>query len=76
MKDLLVVISQALVNHPDRVSVREVQGPHTSVLELRVAKEDLGQVIGREGKTANSIRTLLNAASAKSRRRTVLEIVE
>ncbi|MCP4745565.1 MAG: KH domain-containing protein [Desulfobacteraceae bacterium] len=76
MKDLIKFIAQALVDLPDEVSVTEVAGNQTSVLELKVAKEDLGKIIGRQGRTARSIRTLLSAASAKVKKRTVLEIIE
>ncbi len=76
MKDLIKYIAQALVDNPDRVEVSEVQGEQTSVMELRVAKEDLGKVIGKQGKTAKAMRTILSAASAKVHKRTVLEIIE
>jgi predicted RNA-binding protein YlqC (UPF0109 family) len=76
MKDLIGYIAQALVDHPDEVSVTEVEGNQTSVLELKVAKEDLGKVIGKQGRTARAMRTILGAASAKMNKRTVLEIIE
>jgi predicted RNA-binding protein YlqC (UPF0109 family) len=76
MKDLIKYIAQALVDNPDKVEVSEVQGEQTSVMELRVAKEDLGKVIGKQGKTAKAMRTILSAASAKVHKRTVLEIIE
>ena len=76
MKDLIKYIAQALVDNPDEVSVEEVAGNQTSVLELKVAKEDLGKVIGKQGRTARAMRTVLSAASAKVKKRTVLEIVE
>ena len=76
MKDLISYIAQALVDHPDQVSVTEVEGDQTSVLELKVAKEDIGKVIGKQGRTARAMRTILSAASAKIKKRTVLEIVE
>ena len=76
MKDLVKYIAQALVDNPDDVVVSEVEGEQTSVIELRVAKEDLGKIIGKHGRTAQSIRTILSAASAKNRKRAVLEIVE
>ena len=76
MKDLINYIAQALVDHPEQVSVNEVEGNQTSVLELKVAKEDIGQVIGKQGRTARAMRTILSAASAKIKKRTVLEIVE
>ena len=76
MKDLIKYIAQTLVDHPEQVSVNEVEGSQTSVLELKVAKEDLGKVIGKQGRTARSMRTILSAASAKVKKRTVLEIIE
>jgi predicted RNA-binding protein YlqC (UPF0109 family) len=76
MKDLIKYIAQALVDHPDQVSVSEVVGNQTSVMELKVAKEDLGKVIGKQGRTARAMRTVLSAASAKVKKRTVLEIIE
>lgn len=76
MKDLVKYIAQALVDNPDDVIVSEVEGEQTSVIELRVAKEDLGKIIGKHGRTAQSIRTILSAASAKNKKRAVLEIVE
>ena len=76
MKDLINYIAQALVDYPDKVTVTEVEGNQTSVLELKVAKEDLGKVIGKQGRTARAMRTILSAASAKLRKRTVLEIIE
>ena len=76
MKELIKYIAQALVDHPDQVSVSEVEGNQTSVLELKVAKEDLGKVIGKQGRTARAMRTILSAASAKVRKRSVLEIIE
>ena len=76
MKDLIKYIAQALVDNPDQVSVEEVEGNQTSVLELKVAKEDLGKVIGKQGRTARAMRTILSAASAKIKKRSVLEIIE
>ncbi len=76
MKDLINYIAQALVDHPEQVNVTEVEGDQTSVLELKVAKEDIGKVIGKQGRTARAMRTILNAASAKIKKRTVLEIIE
>lgn len=76
MKDLIEFIAKALVDHPDQVRVSEVEGERTSVIELTVAKEDLGKVIGKQGRTARAIRTLLSAASTKIRKRSVLEIIE
>ncbi|MCX5896743.1 MAG: KH domain-containing protein [Proteobacteria bacterium] len=76
MKELVKYIAKALVDSPDEVSVNEVEGEQTSVIELRVAKSDLGKIIGKHGKTAQSIRTILSAASAKLGKRAVLEIIE
>ncbi|MBW1899209.1 MAG: KH domain-containing protein [Deltaproteobacteria bacterium] len=76
MKDLIEYIAQALVDNPQEVEVTEVLGNQTSVLELKVAKEDLGKVIGKQGRTARAMRTILSAASAKIKKRTVLEIIE
>jgi len=76
MKELIKYISQALVDFPDKVEVNEIIGEQTSVIELHVAKEDIGKVIGKQGRTAQAIRTILSAASAKLHKRTVLEILE
>ncbi len=76
MNEFIVNIVRALVDNPDDVSVAEVEGNQTSVLELKVAKEDLGKVIGKQGRTARAMRTILSAASAKVKKRTVLEILE
>ena len=76
MKELIKYIAQALVDSPDQVSVSEIAGNQTSVLELKVAKEDLGKVIGKQGRTARAMRTILSAASAKVKKRSVLEIIE
>ncbi len=76
MKDLISYIARALVDNPEHVKVTEVEGNQTSVLELKVAKEDLGKVIGKQGRTARAMRTILSAASAKVKKRTVLEIIE
>jgi hypothetical protein len=76
MKDLVEYIAKSLVDQPDVVKVIEVEGERTSVIELSVAKEDLGKVIGKQGKTARAMRTILSAASTKQRKRTILEIIE
>ena len=76
MKELVTEIAKALVDSPDEVSVREVAGEQVTVLELRVAATDLGKVIGKQGRTARSIRTLLGAAGMKLNRRFTLEILE
>jgi predicted RNA-binding protein YlqC (UPF0109 family) len=76
MKELVEMIAKALVDNPDQVMVTEVEGEQTTVLELRVAPTDLGKVIGKQGRTARCIRTLLGAAGMKLRKRFVLEILE
>ncbi len=76
MKELIEMIAKALVDNPDEVSVTEVEGEQTTVLELRVAQTDLGKVIGKQGRTARAIRTLLGASGMKLRKRFVLEILE
>ena len=76
MKELILIIAKSLVDKPDEVEVTEVKGDKTIVLELRVAKEDLGKVIGKQGRTAHAIRTILNATATKLKVRAVLEIIE
>jgi len=76
MKELVEYIAQALVDNPTQVAVTEIDGSHSLVLELKVAKEDIGKVIGKQGRTALAIRTILSAAAAKGRKRAVLEILE
>ena len=76
MKDLIAYIAKALVDKPEEVGVTEIEGEQTSVLELKVAKEDLGKVIGKQGRTARAMRTILSAASTKIKKRSVLEIIE
>ena len=76
MKELVEYIAKVLVDNPDEVTVTELEGKQTSVIELRVAKEDLGKVIGKQGRTARAIRTILGAASTKLKKRSVLEILE
>jgi uncharacterized protein len=76
VKDLVQYLAKALVSQPEAVEVKETQGDTASVVELRVAKEDLGRIIGKQGRTAKSIRTILNAAASKANRKVVLEIVE
>ncbi len=76
MKDLVELIARALVDKPEEVMVTAIEGNQATVLELKVAKEDLGKIIGKQGRTARSLRTIIGAASAKLRRRVVLEIVE
>lgn len=76
MKELIEYIAKALVDHGDVVKVTEVEGERTSVIELSVAKEDIGKVIGKQGRTAIAMRTLLSAAGMKQRKRTILEIID
>jgi predicted RNA-binding protein YlqC (UPF0109 family) len=76
MKELLEMIAKVLVDNPDQVQVTEVEGEQTTVLELRVAQSDLGKVIGKQGRTARAIRTILGAAGMKMHKRFVLEILE
>ena len=76
MKDLIAYIAKALVDRPEEVAVTEIEGEQTSVIELKVAKEDLGKVIGKQGRTARAMRTILSAASTKINKRSVLEIIE
>ena len=76
MKDLITEIVQALVDQPEEVSVNEIGGSYTTMLEVSVAKTDMGKVIGKQGRTAQAIRTLLSAASGKNRKRYILEIME
>jgi hypothetical protein len=76
MKDLVVFIAKALVDQPGDVVVTEVEGEQASVLELRVAKDDMGKVIGKQGRTAKAIRTVVNAAATRLKKRAVLEIIE
>jgi predicted RNA-binding protein YlqC (UPF0109 family) len=76
MKDLIAYIAKALVDKPEEVVVTEIRGQQTSVIELKVAKEDLGKIIGKQRRTARATRTILSGASAKIKRRATLEIVE
>ncbi len=76
MKDIVEQVAKALVDQPDTVEVREGEGEQTTVYELRVAKEDLGKVIGKSGRTAKALRTILSAAGLKLNKRYVLEILE
>lgn len=76
MKDLILVIAKSLVDKPEEVELKEVEGEKTTVFELRVAKEDLGKVIGKQGNTARAIRVILNATATKLKKRAVLEIIE
>ncbi len=76
LRELIDFMARALVDLPDQVTVRLIEGEQTTVIELKVAKEDLGKVIGKQGRTARAIRTILNGASTKLKKRTVLEILE
>ena len=76
MKELVQFLAQQLVNDPEAVEVRETHSDTASILELRVAKEDLGRVIGKQGRPAKSIRTILNAVASRTNRKVVLEIIE
>jgi len=76
MKELVLFLAKNLVNDPDAVDVKETQGDTASVLELKVAKDDIGRVIGKQGRTAKSIRTILNAAASRNNRKVILEIIE
>lgn len=76
LKELVEYMAKALVDSPDDVRVAEIEGEKTSVIELNVAKDDLGKVIGKQGRTARAMRTILSAASTKARKRAVLEIIE
>jgi predicted RNA-binding protein YlqC (UPF0109 family) len=76
MKELVELIARELVDQPDKVKVKEIEGHQATVLELRVADGDLGKVIGKQGRTARAIRTILNASGIKLKKRFVLEIVE
>ena len=76
MKDLITEILKALVDHPEEVSVNEIGGTHTTVLEVRAAKTDMGKIIGKQGRTAQAIRTILSAVAGKTRDKYILEIVD
>jgi len=76
MKELVELLAKYLVNHPDQVEVKETQGDTASILELKVAPEDRGRIIGKDGRTAKSIRTIVNASAARVNRKVVLNIVE
>lgn len=76
LRDLIEYVSKSLVDMPDKVEVNEIEGEQTTVIELKVDKTDLGKVIGKQGRTARALRTILNAASTKLKKRSVLEIIE
>jgi len=76
MKELVEFMAKAMVDNPHQVEVTEIAGRDTSVIELKVAKEDIGKIIGKKGRNAQAMRLILNAASAKLRKRVVLEIID
>ena len=76
LKPLVEYIARSLVDHPDHVDVSEIEGEKTTILELKVAEDDLGKIIGRHGRTAKAMRTVINAAATKEQKRAVLEILE
>ena len=76
LKNLIEFIAKSLVDNPDQVSINEIEGEKTTILELSVAEEDLGKIIGRRGRTAKAMRTVLSAAATKAEKRAVLEIIE
>lgn len=76
LKDLIATIAEALVDEPDQVEVTEIEREHGSIIELKVSRDDIGKVIGKDGRTAQSMRTLLMAASTKLGRRAQLDIVD
>jgi len=76
MKSLVEYIAKSLVDEVDRIEITEIEGNQTNIIELKVAKEDIGKVIGRQGRTADAIRTILNCAAAKLSRRYILQIID
>jgi len=76
LQEFVDFVAKSLVDHPDKVEVKEIEGEKTTVIELKVAPEDLGKVIGKQGRTARAIRTLLAALARKQNKRAVLEILE
>ena len=76
MKELIKYIVQALVDHPEQIDISETAGEQSTVLEIKVAKKDIGKIIGKQGRTAQAMRTILNAASAKVKKRTIMEIID
>ena len=76
MKELVGIMAEALVDHPDQVEVTEIAGRDTSVIEVKVAKEDMGQIIGKKGRNAQAMRLILNAASAQLRKHVIFEIID
>ncbi len=76
MRELVEFIAKSLVENPEQVGINEVEGDKTTIIELKVAQEDMGKIIGKQGKTARAIRTILNATAAKAGKKAVLEILE
>jgi hypothetical protein len=76
MKDLVEYIAKALVDEVERIEISEIAGNQTNIIELKVAKADIGKVIGRQGRTADAIRTILNCAAAKLSKRYILQIID
>ena len=76
MKELVAYIAESLVDETSRISINEIEGNQTNIIELKVAKEDIGKVIGRQGRTADAIRTILNCAAAKINKRYILQIID
>lgn len=76
MKELIKYIVQALVDYPEQIDISETVGEQSTVLEIKVAKEDMGKIIGKQGRTAQAMRTILNAVSAKVKKRTIMEIID
>ncbi|MEN6467308.1 MAG: KH domain-containing protein [Syntrophaceae bacterium] len=76
MKDLIRIMAKSLVDKPEQVNVKEITGEQAMIFELRVSKDDVGKIIGKQGATVKAMRTILSAASAKNRRRSTLEIIE
>ncbi len=76
MKELVEIIAKALVEHPDAVSVQEIEGEQSIILELKVADDDMGKVIGKQGRIAKAIRTVIKAAATKEDKRVMLEIIQ
>ena len=76
LRTLIEYIAKSLVDHPDHVDVKEIEGEKTTIIELRVDEDDLGKIIGRHGRTAKAMRTVINAAATKEQKRAVLEILE
>lgn len=76
VKELVELIAKALVDYPDQVDVQQVEGEHSVILELRVASDDMGKVIGKQGRIAKAIRTVVNAAAIKEKKRVMVEIIQ